>query len=89
MLQTALKLMSAIKGYLIAFALFVFGLFAAVLVGREKQKTKDTVAATQIVNQELNRIQETATHVQTDVQKLSPSGPTSAAQQLRDDWSDH
>lgn len=88
MLQTALKAMSAIKGYLIAFVLFVVGLLAAVLVGKEKQKAADNAVAQKVVTHELDKISTTSAKVQGDVAKLPPVGPDSAAEQLRNDWDD-
>ena len=88
MLTWLLTKMSTIKGYLIAFALFIVGLLAAGIAGRQKQKSADLAQAGKVATETLNKISNTAQAQKDDVNKLPPAGPDSAAQQLHDDWSD-
>lgn len=80
--------MSALKGYLIAFALLIAGVLAALFTAKTKQRINDINVAKQTVDVELDKIKVKANDVQVDVQKLPPVGPDSATQQLRNDWSD-
>lgn len=88
MLTWIVTKMSALKGYLIAAGLFVVGIVASLIVGRAKQHASDTAQAQKVVSNELDKLRQKATAVQNDVSSLPPTGPDSASQQLRDDWSD-
>lgn len=75
-----------IKNGLIAAGVFVLAVIAALFVGREKQKAKDTAAAKQTVDQSLDKIKEASREIKNDISQAPPTGPDSVDSQLRNDF---
>lgn len=75
-----------IKNGLIAAGVFVLAVIAALFVGREKQKAKDTAAAKQTVDQSLDKIKEASRGIKNDISQAPPTGPNSVDGQLRNDF---
>lgn len=76
------------KNWLIAGGVFIAGLAAAVLFARSKQKSEDSTAVKEAVNDALSTIAETSKEVKHSVDDLPATGPGSPGEQLRDDWSE-
>lgn len=81
--------LAVIKNWLIAGALLVAGVAAALFIGKAKQKATDNATVSKVVNHELSRISETSKATTQQVDNLPPTGPDSANNQLREDWSDN
>lgn len=75
-----------IKNGLIAAGVFVVAVFAALFIGKEKQKSKDTAQAKQTVSDSLDKIKETSREIKNDVSQAPPTGPDSVDNQLRNDF---
>lgn len=76
------------KNWLIASGLLIAGVAAAILFGRKKQKSVDAAEVKEAVESELERITNVAREEQAHAQARPDIGPDSAADKLRDDWSE-
>jgi hypothetical protein len=76
------------KNWLIAGGVFIAGLAAAVLFAKSKQKATDNAAVKDAVNAELEKISTVSKGNTDEVSKLPDAGPDSAADRMRDDWSE-
>lgn len=76
------------KNWLIAGGVFLVGLAAAVLIGKRKATVANEATVKEAVNEALNTIAETTKEVNDHVEKLPNTGPGSAGDELRNDWSE-
>lgn len=83
-----MAIFTMIKSWFIAACLFVAAIVAALFVGKVKQHANDVAAAKVETQKALDKISKVQTHVKSQTDALPPTGPNSAADQLRNDWSE-
>lgn len=76
------------KSWFIAAALFIVAIVTALFVGKAKQKANDIAAAKVETQKALDKISKVKNDVKNQTDSLPPCGPDSAADQLRNDWSE-